>query len=393
MKVPIISPTVVQWTGASPWMDLVQRALTWEAREPDAYVNVYFGFPWSDVPDVGMTIQVITNGDAELARRIADDMARFAWRRREALLTSTKVHTIPDGVALAKQAVAAGETPVVLADHSDRSGYATWLLREIIAQGLSNTLIATVADAAAIDALGGAKAGDAFDMAIGGLADPSAGDPVRIAGTVLHVIERHGQLWIAAGFGDGNVLVISPYLVQIMEPSTLAEIGLDLGAFQVIAIKSRVHFRRGFDDSGFAKTILLVEPTEPFLGTVRLDALAYRNVDAERLLSLSADPDCSPSAHAREPVVAPVLAAHAVMHEEQPVRIVSRLRPPAAAGSSSPVGALPVGLEEAALRYIGTGIRCHLAQFRHRRTDRACVAACRGQIGGAGIRGRTESRR
>ena len=45
VKVPIISPTVVQWTGASPWMDLVQRALTWEAREPDVYVNVFFGFP------------------------------------------------------------------------------------------------------------------------------------------------------------------------------------------------------------------------------------------------------------------------------------------------------------------------------------------------------------
>ena len=105
VKVPIISPTVVQWTGASPWMDLVQRALTWEAREPDAYVNVYFGFPWSDVPDVGMTMQVITNGNAELAQRIADDMAQFAWRRRDALLHSTKVHTIPDGVALAKQAV------------------------------------------------------------------------------------------------------------------------------------------------------------------------------------------------------------------------------------------------------------------------------------------------
>ena len=53
-------------------------------------------------------------------------------------------------------------------------------------------------------------------------------------------------------------------------------------AFQVIAIKSRVHFRRGFDDSGFARTILLVEPTEPFLGTVRLDALNYQNVDLKK---------------------------------------------------------------------------------------------------------------
>jgi microcystin degradation protein MlrC len=69
--------------------------------------------------------------------------------------------------------------------------------------------------------------------------------------------------------------------VQIMEPSTLAELGLDVAAFQVIAIKSRVHFRRGFDDSGFARTILLVEPTEPYLGTVRLNALKYRNVALE----------------------------------------------------------------------------------------------------------------
>src|SRR3974390_2555170 len=79
-KVPIISPTVVQWTGASPWMDLVQRALTWEARAPDTVVNVYFGFPWSDVPDAGMTIQAITNGDAAAAQQIADDMAQFARR-------------------------------------------------------------------------------------------------------------------------------------------------------------------------------------------------------------------------------------------------------------------------------------------------------------------------
>jgi microcystin degradation protein MlrC len=55
--------------------------------------------------------------------------------------------------------------------------------------------------------------------------------------------------------------------------------GLDPTAFPVIAIKSRVHFRRGFDDSGVAKTILLVEPTQPFLGTVRLDALTYENVE------------------------------------------------------------------------------------------------------------------
>jgi microcystin degradation protein MlrC len=284
LKIPIISPTVLQWTGGSPWMDLMQRALIWEAREPDVYVNVFFGFPFADVPDVGMTVQVLTNGNPELAASISRDMAETAWRQRKALLTSTKVHTIPEGVVLAKQAVERGETPVVLADHSDRSGYATWLLQEIIAQNLSNTLIATIADAKTTAKLKaqGAKAGDAFDMEIGGLVDESAGQPVRIQGTILNAVEGHGQFWVCIKFGRDNVLILSTYLVQIMEPFSLKNLGLDISAFQIMAIKSRVHFRRGFYDNGFAKTILLVEPTEPFLGTVRLDKLPYENVELTR---------------------------------------------------------------------------------------------------------------
>lgn len=284
VKVPILSPTVVQWTGASPWMDLVQRALVWEATEPDVYVNVFFGFPFADVPDVGMTVQVLTNGNPELAAKISRDIATSAWRQREALLTSTRVHSIPEGVHLAKQAVQRRETPVVLADHSDRSGYATWLLKEIIAQDLSNTLIATIADAGTTAKLKseGAKAGDAVDLAIGGLKDESAGQPVRIKGTILNLAEGYGQVWVTIKFGRDNVLILSTYLVQVTEPFSLKSLGLDFGAFDLFAIKSRVHFRRGFHDNGFAKTILLVEPTEPFLGTVRLDKLPYENVDLKQ---------------------------------------------------------------------------------------------------------------
>jgi microcystin degradation protein MlrC len=284
LKVPILTATVRMWTGASPWADLIQRALTWEAREVDVYVNVFFGFPFADVPDVGITIQAMTNGDAALAEKIAQDIADLAWRKREALLGSTKIHSMADGVALAKAAIAKGETPVVLADHSDRSGSATFLLKEIVAQDLSQVLIATVADAKVTAKLRaeGARAGDAFDMEVGGLVDQSAGAPVRIRGTILNAVEVHGQFWAIIQFGRDNVLIVSTYLVQLMEPTALAALGLDIHAFKAFAIKSRVHFRRGFDDNGFAKAILLVEPDQPFLGTVHLDALPYRNVDLKR---------------------------------------------------------------------------------------------------------------
>lgn len=290
IRVPILSPTVVQWTGAPPWSDLVQRALVWEAREPDLFVNVFFGFPWGDATDAGMTIQATTNGDPALAERAARDVAGFAWRHRRALLDAARVHTIAEGVRLACAAVAEGAVPVVLADHSDRSGHAAWLLREVLAQGLERTLIATLAAPATVADLltRGVKPGDAFEAAVGGGADASAGKPVRVTGTVLRVMaapqpgvagsgggEGH---WICVGFGAGNVLVLSPQLAQVVEPSELWDLGLAASDFDVIALKSRVHFRRGFDDSGFARTILLVEPPEPHLGTVRLDGLTYENL-------------------------------------------------------------------------------------------------------------------
>jgi microcystin degradation protein MlrC len=300
LKVPVISPTVLQWTGASPWMDLVQRALVWEAREPDTYVNVFFGFPWSDVPDAGMTVQVLTDGKPELAQRVARDVAGWIWRRRADLLATTKLHRMDEGVTLAREAVAERRSPVVLADYSDRSGYATWLLREIVAQKLSRTLIATIADPAAAQALqdAGAKPGDAFDREIGGRADDSAGEPVRVTGTFLGFAEATtpramggGQRWALVGFGDGNVVVISPFLVQITETHELWNLGLKPEQFDVIAIKSRAHFRRGFDDSGFAPTILLVEPDEPFLGTARLEALRYEHLDLGSYYPYGSPPD------------------------------------------------------------------------------------------------------
>jgi len=282
VKVPILTATVLQWTGASPWMDLVQRALVWEAREPDLYMNVFFGFPFADVPDVGMTIQAMSNGKPELAAKAAADVAQWAWRRREALLETATVHPIPEGVKLAKEAHARGDWPVVLADHSDRSGSATWVLQQVIAQDLSDVMIATIADRKAVMSVKekGLKAGDPFDMEVGGRADDSAGEPVRVKGTIALVTHAFGRDWVSVAFGRNNLVVLSEYLTQVMDPADLAGFGAD--RFKVFAIKSRVHFRRGFDDSGFAKTILLVEPEQPFLGTVRLEALPYRNVDVTK---------------------------------------------------------------------------------------------------------------
>ena len=285
-RVPIIPPTVLQWTGASPWMDLVQRALTWEAREPDVYVNFFFGFPFADVPDVGMTFQVMTNGDPGLARRVADDMAAAAWRQREALIGSTKVHTIPDGVALAKQAMASGSTPVVLGRPQRPLG-----LGYLDPEGGHRA--GPVGRADCDDrrrqgdrcAQGQGREGGRCVRHGRGRARRRVplGAPVRVRGTVLVAGEGKGQLWV--------VVKVRPRQRAGAEPLPRAGHGARLvGARSASTCRpsrrspsSRACTSAcGFDDSGFAKTILLVEPVEPFLGTVRLEGLPYQNVDLKK---------------------------------------------------------------------------------------------------------------
>lgn len=289
-KPGIITPTVVQWTGQYPWINLVQRALTWEARERDVYVSVFFGYPWGDVPDVGATVQVMTNGDQALADKIADDMSGYMWRLRKDLVSSSSVVAPDKAVARVLEATRAQRTPVVLADYSDRAGDATHILSQIVKQDLGGVLYATLRDEHALATLEkqGAKAGDAFDRDVGGFVmTPDSGPPVRIRGKLVYFGAADsigkGEKAAIVEFGRGNWLVITPHLLQVMNPEDMHWGPIEPKRFTTWVIKSRVHFRSGFDDSGYAKTIEIVDAPGPFLGTVHLDKLRYEHADLSRL--------------------------------------------------------------------------------------------------------------
>ncbi len=284
-KPGILSGTVLQWTGQSPSMDIMERARRWESREHDAYVSVFYGFPWSDVPDVGATVMVMTNDDQELADEIADDVADYMWLVREEFAAAT--YPKPnEGVRQVRQAVAAGATPVAVGDYSDRSGDATHILRELIRQRVNGVLYATLRDERVIDVLteSGAAVGDEFSMEVGGFAGPASGTPVRIEGTLAYFGEWGGFERVAAvEYGDGNMLVITPALEQVLYPEDLEFGPIHHDEYDVFVVKSRVHFRRGFDETGYAQTILVVDAPEPFVGTIALDALDYQFAPIDKL--------------------------------------------------------------------------------------------------------------
>ncbi|MEM6844684.1 MAG: M81 family metallopeptidase [Bacteroidota bacterium] len=283
-KPGIITPTVMQGTSVSPPMDIMERARRWEARRPDAFVSVLFGFPWSDVPDVGATVFVITNNDPELAEEIAQDMSDYIWRLRKPFAGLTYPN-VDVGVQQVKDHIQAGETPVIVADYSDRLGDATFITDELIKQGVANFCVTTLNDPRALAEIATREiqVGEELSMNIGGYMAKSSGAPATVTGTLEYFGEYHNDgrnydQFAVINLGNNNRIIVSPDLYQVTNPSIFEELGIDDQELDVIVLKSRNHFRRGFDLGDYSRAIVWIDPPEPFFGTIHLDALTYENI-------------------------------------------------------------------------------------------------------------------
>ena len=275
-KPGVLTPSVFQGTGASPAMEIMERARIWEERRTDAYVSVAFGFAYADVPDVGATVMVITNNDQKLADQIAQDMSDFIWKKREAFAGKTLPKT-REGVTLAIAAAKKGDVPVVIADHSDRTGNSTHILEELIRQKAKNFCIATISDEKAINEIKSkAKVGDTVTVSVGGYQDQYAGKPVTLNATVEYLgkYERHETVAVLL-LGDNNRVILTPVLDQVTDPGILAALNINIGKTDIIVLKSRVHFWRGFVEDGLAKAVFQVDA--PGLGPADVTTIPYKN--------------------------------------------------------------------------------------------------------------------
>ncbi|MFH1574348.1 MAG: M81 family metallopeptidase [Acidobacteriota bacterium] len=276
-KPGVITPSVFQDTAMSPAMEIMERARIWEHRAKDVYVSVAFGFAYADVPDVGATVMVIANNDQDLADEIAQDMSDYIWRVREQF-AGKKLPKTREGVSQAIAAAREGRTPVVVADHSDRTGNSTHILEELIRQKARKFCITTLADEKAIEEIKAkAKAGDNISIDVGGYADEYAGKPVRIDGQV-EFWGKYGRFDTVAvlRFGDNNRVILTPLLHQVTDTDIFEPLGIPLADLDIIVLKSRVHFRRGYVENGFAKSVVWIDA--PGLGPADLSGIPYQNI-------------------------------------------------------------------------------------------------------------------
>jgi len=263
--------------------DMMERARRWENRRPDVYVSVAMGFPFADVPDMGMSVFVQTNGDRELAREIADDMSQYIWSRRAKF--EYDIPKLSAGVDEGLAELDAGNGPLVLANLSDRLGDATHIIGELIARGRSNFVVATIADAAAIETVkNGYVVGDPIDITIGGHTSTLAGEPVTIDGTVSFIgaYDIGGSVesdLVALSFGSNNWVFLTPERYQVTTRSILDHAGIPVDAIEIFVVKSRNHFRRGFMETGLAGTAVVIDA--PGHGPADIGQLNYSNLPAK----------------------------------------------------------------------------------------------------------------
>ena len=259
---PMLPHVMRQGTAESPMRDLVERARYYEAAGALA-VSVFAGFPHADVPDAGLSVVAVTDGDRRHAEYICTDLLDLAWRRRSDFIYRGE----PAAVAVAR-AARLPDGPILLLDHCDNCGSGgtqdvVLVLGEILRQGLENVAAFAVHDPEAVQAMIAAGVGAEVTIPLGGkLAMPAlglVGQPLTVSGTVRRIADGEyvvrGPMYTGVRIGMGRAVVLDTGKVEIVvierhhEPwdvGCLRSLGIEPTDKRFLMLKSRVHWRAGF---------------------------------------------------------------------------------------------------------------------------------------------------
>ena len=285
-KPKIICASVFQGSGVHPMKQVYDRCREWESRGVYC-ASVAPGFAYADVPDVGASVFVVTDGDHVLAEEAAQDLHDLMWSIRGDL--TRELPGAKEGVAQVIKMVKEGTKPVVIAYHDDRLGDGTHVVRELLDQGAVNWCCAGLADPKALRMLKEKhRVGDRVTLKLGGWLDPISGEPVEVTGRIEYL---GGAEWIETGpmgrgahekvdlvasldLGKNRHVVVTERLSAPMSADPLKALGLDVDSFEIVELKDRVHHRAWWDTWSAAD--FPVDP--PGLGPANLAILDYRNL-------------------------------------------------------------------------------------------------------------------
>jgi len=259
-------------TSPGPMTEILAKAVALEKRPGILAVSVNAGFGWADIPEVGPTALIVSDGERPDTAEHLTELTDFIWQTRHRR-TVTAV-TVAEAIRIATTRKGTG-MPIVIADYADNPGAgaytdSTGLLRAMIDARLESAAMAALYDPETASACHAAGVGARLAVRVGGKIDPSFGPPIAAEGTVT-------------GLSDGRFKIEGPMMRGVtvnMGPSAAIKIGsvevvvasrrfqnYDLGFFRccgieprsraILAVKSMQHFRAAY--APIASEIIVVD--------------------------------------------------------------------------------------------------------------------------------------
>ncbi|HEX9583278.1 MAG TPA: M81 family metallopeptidase [Gammaproteobacteria bacterium] len=269
VRLPIVAPSVTLLTAGGPYgalMDLAQRRRR-ELGGAILNVSVFGGFAFSDTPKNGLAVVVTGRHRAQAAADVAGELADYAWAHRAGF--KKRLVPVEDAVSLALETAADPAAPsVIFSDAGDNpggggGGDTTYLLKALAEAGASGVLYGSFFDpqlaAEAHEQGQGAtihavfnreqrtRYGERFEAKARVLA-LSKGDLVGRRGIFAgRRVELGASAVLEIGGDNGIRAVIISARQQTADPMFFEMFGLDVAEARVVCVKSRGHFRAGFD--------------------------------------------------------------------------------------------------------------------------------------------------
>jgi microcystin degradation protein MlrC len=292
IRLPITPPSVTLLTAKGPYADLInygQQAMGDEILN----VSVVAGFVFSDLAKNGMSVLVSARSDLSAARALAEDIATRAWDMRDRF--QCQLTSLEDAVDMAV-ANAEDETrpAIILADVADNPGgggrgNTTWMLSALFEAGASGVLFGIFYDPALAQAAFDAGEGAEFEAVFNSEETSEFSKRFEVQATVIALSDgectgRRG-LWVGRSLSLGptallqvggiKVVVVS-IRKQCADPRFFEMFGLDIAEARTVVVKSRGHFRAGFDE--FFSDECILEVDVPGLTSPVLSRFDFKNL-------------------------------------------------------------------------------------------------------------------
>jgi microcystin degradation protein MlrC len=282
---PLIVPPSTTFVG--PARAINELCFAWEAKPGVIDCAFVHGFPHSDVPIVATSVLAMTDGDAELAKTAAQDVAQRIIDTREDFRQN-----LPGAEEAVAQALAEERRPVILAEVSDNPGGGapgdgTMLLRALLAANEPDTCFGFIADPETAQRAHDAGVGATITVRLGAKSDNLHGTPIETDAYVKCLTDGRFKYTTPMGAGRqvdlgrmarlviGNVdVLVSTVRTQTLDAEVFLLHGIDVTRYRVVALKSQQHFRAGFDP--IAGTIIRTDP--PGLTTSNLSQLPFTRI-------------------------------------------------------------------------------------------------------------------